>query len=283
MKKWTAMMLGVLMLAILCAGGALADDTRGVIYTDEADGAVAMHETASEDSAVLMNYYGGTAVTVLASEGDWTQIRVGTDNASLTGYVPSDAVRGVEVLRERRWAAHQIAPERIKVYAAPDADAEVIHDETVDGGTALNICGYNDEWVQRCSDGRRKGGAWVCGADEGFMRRFAVEISSVMPYEDAFEYTVEPLEGELTHEQAYELAIGYALDNPEWLERFDEDERGEESLRTLWWNVQCQYVISTGETHWLVYLQDAEEGGIKNVMIDMDRDGKLMDMFSGNG
>ena len=280
MKKWIAMLIGVMLM--MMALGALAEDDRGVIFA-KTGGEVAMHEQANEDSDVLMNYFDGTLVTVLASEGEWTQIRVGTDEAGLTGYVPSDAVHGVEAMREHRWADHSVVMEYVKAYAAPDENAAVIHKETTEIGAALNICGYNDEWVQRCSDGRVKSEHWSGGADEGFLRRLGSEIYTSEPVEDNPDYMVQPLEGELTHEQAYDLAIKHAAGNPAWLYRFDEDDRDEESLRAMWWDVRCVYHSDTGEITWCVFIQKDAEEYEENICITMDADGKLMDMESGNG
>ena len=278
MKTWAAVLACAVMLAAMWAVGAMAEDARGVIFAEEAGGEVAMREAADEDSAVLMHYYDGTLVTVLGEEGDWTRIRVGTERASLTGYVPTGVVRGVEAQRERAAMLHVVGVELVKAYAAPDEGAQVLHQETIEGGMSVSICGYNDEWVQRASDGRTKCDQWAGGPDEGFLRRMGAQI-----YKQGAVTLVQPLEGEMKHEQAYDLAIQYAVENPEWLDRFDEDERNEESLRAMWWDVFLIYDTETEETHWQVFIQKDGVEYEKNICIEMDADGKLMDMESGNG
>ena len=87
MKKWCAMLAG-LMLCMLAAGGFAEAIGPGpaVLWADEQGGLVDMHETAEADSAVLMRYFDGTVCDVLAIDGGWARVRVGSEKIYLQGF-----------------------------------------------------------------------------------------------------------------------------------------------------------------------------------------------------
>ena len=280
MKKWCAMLAGLMLCLLAVAGLAEAiGPGPAVLWADEQGGLVDMHETAEADSAVLMRYFDGTVCDVRAIDGGWARVRVGSEKIYLQGYVKVDDLRGVEVQRELGWNAGYVdffeSGVPYVVYAACDEHAGVLErkDEFPGGAT---VCGTNGEWAQ-ISDRNASAGGPGASANAGFIKLNGMQVTP-----GSNDSPVYPTADDMTFEEAYERAIGYMLENADYLTRFDEDERTEEMLRSLAFNIMLNYDRETGEAKWWVYLEDRENID-RNAYVDMDADGKLIDLAAGNG
>ena len=242
----------------------------------------ALYAEPSDRGEVLMEYAGGTQLTVIELEDrKMARVRIGGQQAALEGYMRIDALTNdLSMLREQpiqRFCAN--LGRKAPVYSACDKDAPVIG--WTNEQETLLICGRGNGWAQLCSDCVVRDGGWLSSPSEGFIR---VEAASVeMSDTDVDSWNVPPVEGELTYEQAYERAIELALQNPEWLIRLPEEMKNEEGLRAMWFDIRLTYNAQQKRATWWVGLQNGEENWDQNADIWMEADGTLMDITAGNG
>ncbi len=282
-----AMLLGAL-LCMMAAGGLAEVIGPGpaVLWADEQGGFVDMHETADENSAVLMHYYDGTVCDVREIEGGWARVRVGSDTIYLQGYVKAERLRGVEAMRERGWtygSVHIQQGKTVTVYAACDAHSRVL--ERIDMERHESICGINGEWAQLSSMCVARSGEWE-RENVGFIPMKDLTAESVtFGTGDVLAYNVYPTASDLSYEEAYERAIALMLENPDFLYKFDEEKRDEASLRAMMWDLRLYYHTNTGRAVWYFMVQDPEspDGDPISLHVRFDADGNLMDIEPGNG
>lgn len=199
-------------------------------------GTVALLDAPDANARALMTYYAGTRLTVLReAKPGFLQVQTGTKEAGAMGYMRSDELRlGSAALREA-------APETMMIELNRDADVYAWCDEgsgvigSFAAGERFFAIGKNDgKWVQIAVPGSgivtRKDvyewldtGAQGTRADGtpsvtcGFVR---LETGQGRGYPCIAErWEVEPVPGEITREQAVEIAVQAALllDLPEEL------------------------------------------------------------------
>ena len=182
---------------------------------------VPLYAQASGDSAVLMNYYRGTRVTVLREAlPGYLLVQCGTPEASLMGYMKKDDLAfGSAALRE-------IQPEFVKlkfnreatVFRYCDALSGEI-DVCTTEGEYYTIGKNDDKWVQLYAPVGMTVAAtddnlpWVVHEGDGEPFGFVqLETGMARGYEaKAWRWETEPLPGEITRRQAIELAIWWMM------------------------------------------------------------------------
>ncbi len=252
---------------------------KAVLWAQEQGAFVDMHSRADEGSAILMSYYNGTVCDVREIDGDWARVRVGSETIYLQGYVKTENLCGVEVQRERGWNDGYVeffeSDVPYVVYAACDEHARVL-ERVEEFLGSVTVCGTNGEWAQLSDRNASVGGPGV-SVNAGFIKLNGMQV---MPGSN--NNPVYPTADDMTFEEAYERAIVHMIENADYLTRFDEDERTEEVLRSLAFNIILNYDRETGEAKWWVYLEDRENLD-RNAYVDMDEDGKLIKLAAGNG
>ena len=191
-------------------------------------GTVVLLDAPDANARVLMTYYAGTRLTVLReAKPGFLQVQTGTKEAGTMGYMRSDELRlGSAALREA-------APETMMIELNRDADVYAWCDEGsgVIGSFAASerffAIGKNDgKWVQIAVPGsgivtRKDAYEWLDtgaqgtradgtpGVTCGFVR---LETGMGRGYPCIAErWEVEPVPGEITREQAVEIAVQAAL------------------------------------------------------------------------
>ena len=200
------------------------------------DGTVALLDAPDANARVLMTYYAGTRLTVLReAKPGFLQVQTGTKEAGAMGYMRRSELRlGSAALREA-------APEYVMIELNREADVYAWCDEgsgvigSFAAGERFFAIGKNDgKWVQIAVPGsgivtRRDAYEWLDtgaqgtradgtpGVTCGFVR---LETGLGRGYPCIAErWEVEPVPGEITREQAVEIAVQAALllDLPEAL------------------------------------------------------------------
>ena len=200
------------------------------------DGTVALLDAPDANARVLMTYYAGTRLTVLReAKPGFLQVQTGTREAGAMGYMRKSELRlGSAALRET-------APEYVMIELNREADVYAWCDEgsgvigSFAAGERFFAIGKNDgKWVQIAVPGsgivtRRDAYEWLDtgaqgtradgtpGVTCGFVR---LETGLGRGYPCIAErWEVEPVPGEITREQAVEIAVQAALllDLPEAL------------------------------------------------------------------
>ena len=200
------------------------------------DGAVALLDAPDANARVLMTYYAGTRLTVLReAKPGFLQVQTGTKEAGAMGYMRKSELRlGSAALREA-------APEYMMIELNREADVYAWCDEgsgvigSFAAGERFFAIGKNDgkwvqiampdngivtrgdeyEWLDIGAQGTRADG--TPGITCGFVR---METGLGRGYPCIAErWEVEPVPGEITREQAVEIAVKAALllDLPEAL------------------------------------------------------------------
>ena len=192
------------------------------------DGAVALLDAPDANARVLMTYYAGTRLTVLReAKPGFLQVQTGTKEAGAMGYMRRSELRlGSAALREA-------APEYVMIELNREADVYAWCDEgsgvigSFAAGERFFAIGKNDgKWVQIAVPGsgivtRRDAYEWLDvgaqgtradgtpGVTCGFVR---METGLGRGYPCIAErWEVEPVPGEITREQAVEIAVQAAL------------------------------------------------------------------------
>ena len=199
-------------------------------------GTVALLDVPSAGAGIVMTYYAGTRLTALReAKPGFLQVQTGTKEAGAMGYMRKSELRlGSAALREA-------APETMMIELNRDADVYAWCDEgsgvigSFAAGERFFAIGKNDgKWVQIAVPGsgivtRRDAYEWLDtgaqgtradgtpGVTCGFVR---LETGLGRGYPCIAErWEVEPVPGEITREQAVEIAVQAALllDLPEAL------------------------------------------------------------------
>ena len=192
------------------------------------DGAVALLDAPDANARVLMTYYAGTRLTVLReAKPGFLQVQTGTKEAGAMGYMRRSELRlGSAALREA-------APEYMMIELNREADVYAWCDEgsgvigSFAAGERFFAIGKNDgkwvqiavpgngivtrgdqyEWLDIGAQGTRADG--TPGITCGFVR---METGLGRGYPCIAErWEVEPVPGEITREQAVEIAVQAAL------------------------------------------------------------------------
>ena len=192
------------------------------------DGAVALLDAPDANARVLMTYYAGTRLTVLReAKPGFLQVQTGTKEAGAMGYMRRSELRlGSAALREA-------APEYVMIELNREADVYAWCDEgsgvigSFAAGERFFAIGKNDgkwvqiavpgngivtrgdqyEWLDIGAQGTRADG--TPGITCGFVR---METGLGRGYPCIAErWEVEPVPGEITREQAVEIAVQAAL------------------------------------------------------------------------
>ena len=192
------------------------------------DGAVALLDAPDANARVLMTYYAGTRLTVLReAKPGFLQVQTGTKEAGAMGYMRKSELRlGSAALREA-------APEYMMIELNREADVYAWCDEgsgvigSFAAGERFFAIGKNDgkwvqiavpgngivtrgdqyEWLDIGAQGTRADG--TTGITCGFVR---METGLGRGYPCIAErWEVEPVPGEITREQAVEIAVQAAL------------------------------------------------------------------------
>ena len=192
------------------------------------DGAVALLDAPDANARVLMTYYAGTRLTVLReAKPGFLQVQIGTREAGAMGYMRRSELRlGSTALREAAPEYVMIELNReVDVYAWCDEGSGVIG--SFAAGERFFAIGKNDgKWVQIAVPGsgivtRKDAYEWLDtgaqgtradgtpGVTCGFVR---LETGMGRGYPCIAErWEVEPVPGEITREQAVEIAVQAAL------------------------------------------------------------------------
>lgn len=187
-------MLAILLALLLAAPCALAQKTYAATQV-ETDLLAAPHEHAD----VLMRYYIGTRVEVIREADDtYVQVNVGDEGGSLMGYMEKrKLVLGEENIRSvqaERVHIRGAETQTCRLYSYPDKLAPVLDEQ-------FNIS-VRDVWGYR-------GDKWLHVKEykgtTGFVARDELEGESVH-IDDAPYIHAEPMEGELTREEAIAFA-----------------------------------------------------------------------------
>ena len=192
------------------------------------DGAVALLDAPDANARVLMTYYAGTRLTVLReAKPGFLQVQIGTREAGAMGYMRRSELRlGSAALREAAPEYVMIELNReVDVYAWCDEGSGVIG--SFAAGERFFAIGKNDgkwvqiavpgngivtrgdqyEWLDIGAQGTRADG--TPGITCGFVR---METGLGRGYPCIAErWEVEPVPGEITREQAVEIAVQAAL------------------------------------------------------------------------
>lgn len=277
MKKRITMLLAALLVLTCCA---LAEDHEtavpavGIAVTAPwMDGAVTpLLEEAEPGAAVLMNYYRGTPVEVVDVSGDYVRVKVGVEAAYLEGYMPVRDLRyGAKAMREvMRWISDFSSLKEQSALALPRKDAAFV--DSIDDGETMFVMGTNDEgWVHLC---------WPLGglgSDCGFLR---MDVSELNDPRALFAWSVEPLEGELTSEEAKERAMEITLEYAAAL-GVPEDFTTREGLEALTYDIRLQY-SEGGEAVYQIYI-DKPNSDRGDISVMLTPQGDLISIEPANG
>lgn len=147
------LMLVLLALAMLCAGGALAQDTAAAFWTK-----APLLDAPHDEANVLMTYYTGTPVDIIREAGDgYVQVNVGKPGGGLMGYVwEGFLVTGNASEREKDIAGFAAGGQLCRLYSKPDTFSEVIDDAfEIEGRRAIGC--LDGEWLHMTTDDGRTG------------------------------------------------------------------------------------------------------------------------------
>lgn len=289
MKRTMMAVLAALMTALTMASALGESGTQtpraGLAVAAPADalseGTVPVFEAADETSAVQMNYYSGTTLEVLeVLEGGMVKVRAGTEDAHIDGYMRSDDLRyGAQAMREVP-RCHRVVwyGAEVPVYDSMGKDRKLI-DKTNEFMSYIAGGAGEDGWLQLCSRGYVLYGGWINGNERGFVKADAVDTTFSYPSQ----FIVQPVEGEMSHEQAYDRAIELALDNQAFLTHLTEAQKTDEGLRAMWADIRLLYSMETGKAVWQVTFQQDAENFDQNAMVSMEADGTLISIDHGNG
>lgn len=289
---WLALVL------VWCAVGALAEENRetgdtslprlGVAVAAPQDaasgGEVPMYEKMDETSTVLMSFYSGARLEVVAVRGDMVQVQCGETGASVMGYMRAQDLRyGVRAMREVPQCYMLLDVSRpADVYAYCDAQSAVI--DAAQAGAQVQALGRNAQgWVQIRRECIEQSGGWEHGAPQcGFMKLSDGLGNGVFSVQE-HQWFVLPAEDEMTYEEARKRAIALALTSEEAMSRLPQQRRSAEALETVFWSdVRLIYSAQSGAVCWEVYFQ-AEDDYTQSFSVFMEADGTIREISHGNG
>lgn len=190
----------ILLLLMLCASCALAEgDNRAALWRD-----APLLSAPLEGAKEVMRYYAGTRVEVVREvDSYYVYVNVGTQGGSQMGYMKKNMlVFGEEKIRK-------VYPERKRypqhgwtLYSYCDLLSSVI---TENNDVNLYAIGENEEWAHvQMTSGIKQ---WT-----GFVNKAEAGISDDMGERDSLGWIyTQPLEGEMTYEDAIEYAKNVIL------------------------------------------------------------------------
>lgn len=195
-RVWT-----VLLAFVLCAGMALAeDDHRAATWRD-----AALYAAPEDGAEEIMHYFAGTRVEIVRDVDDaFACVNVGTEGGSQTGYMEKSLlVFGEESIRKVYPARRVYEQLGWTLYGHCDKQAEVISENS---DTFLYAIGENDEWVHALvTSGSTQQTGFVNKAEAGLTKDMGYMESCTWMY-------TEPLEGELTFDEAVDYAKNVILE-----------------------------------------------------------------------
>lgn len=297
MKRILVACLAAAMLLAGACAAAQADEAAittprpgfAVAAPEDIEGTVPLYDRPDARGEVLMEYYSGTVLEVIRLEtGGMVQVQCGPKGASIRGYMRAEDLRyGAQAMREVPESYMSIELNRdVTIYGYCDAQSGAIGSRSA--GWSIRVCGKNDErWMQLAGIwGIDDGDAGFVKMDTGVGKGQFVVSERDYPASPKF---VEPLEGELTREQAYERAIDYILDgshDPQGFFRMlPERFQSREGLKSMKADVRVWYYPETGGAYWNVILEDPDHCE-NNISVEMTTDGELTErqgISRGNG
>lgn len=282
MKK---MVIMVVALLVLCVSAAFAQEDittpregPAVAAPEELFGTVALFDTIDDGGNVLMEYYSGARLEVTRVIGNgMVQVQSGVPGASIMGYMREEDLRyGAAAQRQVPKCEMSLELSRqIPIYGYCDELAEVIGQTGQD--YAYSAMSRNDgKWVQLCDS------MAAAPQDIGFL--YLPTGTAKGELRELYGWTVDPLPGELTADEAYAAAIGYLLDNPGLyaMQLLPEELRTREGLMSMDAQVRLLFNKETGKAVWDVYLQNGEDYE-SNVDIVLTPEGEVNGAEHGNG
>lgn len=233
---------------------------------------VTLYAEPDESSDMLFHYYSGTAAEALEVQRAWIRVRVGRGEAALEGWMPArdltyGAWRERDVAHVVRWYTAEAGEQA--VYAAPDESAKVLHQTLPSEIVEANGIG-TDGWVQLSwYDNEPATGFARLGDDTELGKPMRAEV-----------YHVDPLDDELSFEEAEEKAREYAWQYGKkhgkgW-------KRSKKAVDGAACEMQLMYVEQTRQADYCVWFYQAgnEEDGIA---VEMTPQGELIAADEGFG
>lgn len=238
----------------------------------DAQGTAPMLETPDEGGAVLMEYYSGSALTVLRDASDeFYRVQAGEPGAGITGYMrKADVEVGQTAPREVQLSYMELQLDRdVEVYAYCDTLSEQIW--TARAGQTLYAMSRSDGgWVQLClppvlhvweAEDRPAGG--FVRLEPGIARGYFQQTTTRV---------VEPCAGEPETAQMAEVAIAYLTRQTEGVSgAFAE----RESLEAMDKRVQMLWRYGSNAPEWQVNFWQEVGGEVVSVRIRLLEDESL--------
>ena len=288
------LLASMIALLTMCAQAEEIDITtprKGVAVAapEDIDNTVPMYEQASADSRVLMEYYSGARLEVigLSADGGMARVQCGVKGASIMGYMRTGDLR-YGAYAERKvplYVMNIFLDDRTDVYSYPDPQAPVIGTKGI----------YYDISFEAHT---RSDGQWVQLIDQnpvGFFNRFTSESKAMVhgfihlpdgmakgePQARGY-WFIDPAEGDLTYEQAHELAVGYAYDMQQALALHYPDGLTREQIEAM--QAQVNFICLDVErgVRWEVYFDDPDDPD-KSFKVTMQENGALFSVETSQG
>jgi len=133
-KKLLIIITGILIVMIFATGAVYAAEKTGIITGD----VVNFREEPSTSSKILVQLKKGTKVSVVASEGDWCQVRY----SDTTGWVHGDYI----TVRDEQISAGVVKADVLNVRSKPDTSSEII--TKIEKGTIVEIVEQSGDWYR---------------------------------------------------------------------------------------------------------------------------------------
>ncbi len=293
MKQWLAALAAC---ALLCGTGLAEEKDFAVCVPRDGQIAVPMYEKAGENSEVLMNYFSGLTVDVLDVQNGWAHVSAGAEKTEMTGYMREDELQyGAKAQRTlpRQIVFVYLYPEQ-RVWNFCGEDRYVIG--RGEGEEPVQAIGFKRSergiWFQIDSVSWQEDDVMMVGDWDEFdseMEQGYVYCSKNDAGHGRFEQcermTYRPVQGELTHEEAYERAIEVILsekyDPRGYFGRLPEELQSEEGLRKM--RADVRLTRMNEEIQWVIQFENPENTD-ENVMIMLTPEGEIRgSMTHGNG
>ena len=215
-----------MLLALAFALPALAEEIdittpkKGIAVAapENATGTVPLFKTASEDSDVLMEYYSGARLEVVgfSAGGDMAHVQSGVKGASIMGYMRAGDLRyGAYAERVVPMTVNNILLYKdAYVYAYPDMQATIIDGLSTDASFLANSRS-DAGWVQCSADTH----LLVNRDEKGELGFVHLPVGAAMGNISTWRVqSVDPIEGELSYEEAYERAVELMIEHADEVE-----------------------------------------------------------------
>lgn len=274
-RKWSMDILIVEMSAkgeVMNVYNTLPQTGVAVCAPVEESDTVTLYAEPDESSDMLFHYYSGTVAEALEVQRAWIRVRMGQGEAALEGWMPArdltyGAWRERDVAHVVRWYTAEAGEQA--VYAAPDESAKVLRQTLPSEIAEVNGIG-TDGWVQLSwYDNEPVTGFARLGEDAELGKPMRAEV-----------YHVDPLDDELSFEEAEEKAREYAWQYGKkhgkgW-------KRSKKAVDGAACEMQLMYVEQTRQADYRVwfYQKGNEEDGIA---VEMTPQGELIAADEGFG